>query len=265
MPSIKFLSRFTLFCILLLLFACTEEPSDSAEKPELLVYCGITMVKPMTEIARIIEKKHDVSVTLSQGGSEDLYESLKMSRKGDLYLPGSSSYRELHLQDGFLGEYVHIGFNQAALMVNKSNPKKITGLSDIFRNDINFVICSPDSGSIGRETQRILTDQGIYEKALEKSIYLTSDSRNLNGALRKGDADLIINWRATAFFPENKAYMDVIDLDTKMAKPKKLLLNLLTFSQYPDIARDFMNVASSPEGQAIFRKYGFLDSAGQSE
>jgi molybdate transport system substrate-binding protein len=89
---------------------------------------------------------------------------------------------------------------------------------------------------------------------------LTTDSRNLNGALKKGDADLILNWRATGFFEVNRDYMDVIDLDFKVAKPKKLQLSLLTFSRYPEYARELMQYASSPEGQAIFRKYGFFDN-----
>ena len=54
--------------------------------------------------------------------------------------------------------------------------------------------------------------------------------------------------------------MDVIDLDPEQAKPKKLLLNLLSFSKHPEIARRFMEVAASEQGQAIMRKYGFLDN-----
>jgi molybdate transport system substrate-binding protein len=245
---------------LVMLSGCSDESSNS-QKPELLVYCGITMIKPMSEIARIIEEEQNVSISFSQGGSEDLYQSLKTSKKGDLYLPGSASYRKRHLEDGLLGEFVHVGYNQAALMVHKGNPKQLNdGLPDLLRKDINVVICNPESGSIGRESKRILESAGIYEQVMQNTVYLTTDSRNLNGALKKHDADLILNWRATAFFDENKEFMDVIDLDPKIAKPKKLLLNLLTFSQHPEVARRYMEYASSPEGQAIFRKYGFLDN-----
>jgi molybdate transport system substrate-binding protein len=46
-----------------------------------------------------------------------------------------------------------------------------------------------------------------------------------------------------------------------LAKPQPLLLNLLTFSTQPDLARRFMHYAASAEGQAIFRKHGFLDNS----
>ena len=58
--------------------------------------------------------------------------------------------------------------------------------------------------------------------------------------------------------------MEVLDLPTELAKPKKLLLNLLQFSAHPDIARRFMEYAASTEGQAIFRRHGFIDNSADS-
>ena len=260
--SVRPFSRLAaLFALIALLAGCGGEQAPPEAAKELLLYCGITMAKPMSEIAREFEKSHNVKITISQGGSEDLYQSLKSSRKGDLYLPGSASYRKRHLEEGLLGEFVHVGYNQAAMVVPKGNPKGLDAdLNHLTRKDLAVVICNPESGSIGRETKRILEGRGIYQEVLDNSAYLTTDSRNLNRALKQGEADLMINWRATAFFEENKEQMDVIDLDPKQAKPKKLLLNLLTFSSHPELARQFMELASSEQGQAIFRKYGFIDN-----
>ena len=189
---------------LFLVGGCDSKP-EQAGKAEILAYIGITMAKPMAEIAAVMEKKHGVSVIITQGGSEDLYQSLKMARKGDLYMPGSSSYRERHLSEGLLGEFVMVGYNQAAFLVAKGNPKEVTGdIDQILREDLALVICNPESGSIGRETKRILTEVGSYDEVFEGAEFLTTDSRNLNNALRNGDADLIINWRATAFFNKNR-------------------------------------------------------------
>lgn len=241
------------------LIGCGNEPTEKTK--ELLFYCGITMAHPMGEIARQFEQQHQVKITISQGGSEDLYQSLKVSGKGDLYLPGSTSYRERHLKDGLLGEIAHIGYNQAAMMVRKGNPKGVSAdLDQLTRKDLSVVICNPDSGSIGHETKRILEKKAINQQVRENVAFLTTDSRNLNRALKKGDADLIVNWRATAFFEENRDYMDVIDIDPSYAIPKRLELNLLTHSEHPDLARQFMEYAASEKGQAIFRRWGFLDN-----
>ncbi|WP_085440551.1 substrate-binding domain-containing protein [Magnetofaba australis] len=232
-----------------------------AETPSLLVYCGITMIKPMMEIGRVLESRENVKMVFTQGGSQDLYMSLKKSHEGDLYLPGSASYRQRNMKDGLLGEAVDIGYNQAAIMVQKGNPYNVKAdVNELLRDDLSVVICNPESGSIGRETKKILDKAGIYDRVFEQATYLTTASRTLNDAMKKGDADLIINWRATGYFEENKPFLDVIDLPPAVAKPKKLVLSLLTFSRHPDLARKFMTLAASEEGQAIFRKYGFLDN-----
>jgi molybdate transport system substrate-binding protein len=243
--------------------ACSP-PGDDTEssQKQLLVYCGITMIKPMTEIARFIEREQDCEITLTQGGSEDLYQSLKTAQRGDLYLPGSASYRERHLDEGLLGDFVTVGYNQSAMLVAKGNPKAVTAdVNELLRDDLAVVICNPESGSIGRETKRLLSKAGIYDAVFAKAAYLTTDSRNLNNALKTGQADVILNWRATAFFEDNAPFMDVIDLPQELAQPKKLVLNLLTFSSHPSIARRLMEYAAGPDGQAIFRRYGFVDNS----
>ncbi|NOQ80324.1 MAG: molybdate ABC transporter substrate-binding protein [Gammaproteobacteria bacterium] len=217
------------------------------------------MVKPISDIAKKFEAAHEgINIIISQGGSEGLYQSLKNSQKGDLYLPGSYSYRERHFDEGLLSDYVDLGFNQAAMMVAKGNPKNISAdLNNLYDENLSVVIASYEMGSIGRETKNILIKKGIYEKVVNNVIYQTSDSRTLNQAIKNGDADIIINWKATAYFEDNKELIDVIPLKPEEAKPKRLALNLLTFSKYSDIAKKFMEFAKSPDGRAIFSNYGF--------
>lgn len=251
-----------LLALIILIAAGCDADGPPATKPELLIYCGITMVHPITEIARLIEQEQHVKIMINQGGSEDLYNSLKKSRQGDIYFPGSDSYRQRYLADGLLADYVVVGYNQATLMVAKGNPKRITAdIHNLTRKDLAVIIGERQSGSIGLETKRLLDQVGIYQAVVDNAIHLSTDSRNLNIALKSGQADLILNWRATAFFPENRDAIDVLDLDAAIAIPQKLVLNLTTVSKYPAIAQRFMAVAASPEGQAIFRKYGFLDNS----
>ena len=68
---------------------------------------------------------------------------------------------------------------------------------------------------------------------------------------------MAVNWRATGFWGENAKHITVVELDHKYATKKKLVLNLLSFSKNPKIVKAFMKYASSTEGQAIMKKYGF--------
>ncbi|MEA3290075.1 MAG: substrate-binding domain-containing protein [Campylobacterota bacterium] len=229
-------------------------------KPNLLFYCGITMVKPMKEIAKIIEQKHNCKITISQGGSKDLYDSLKFSKIGDLYLPGSDSYRKKYLKDGYLLDSEYIGFNQAAIFVQKGNPKNIKSLDRLLDENIATILCNPKSGSIGKMTQKLLTSykgEDFYYDAFDYAAQIGTDSRNLNKAISDKSADMTINWRATGYFTENKKYIDIVEIDEKYAPKKKLVLNLLSFSKNKEIAKAFMKFAASKKGQEIMKKHGF--------
>lgn len=230
---------------------------------DLLIYTGITMLRPIAEIAARFEAKEKIKIEIIQGGSEDIYQSARRSREGDIYFPGEPSYRQKYLSEGLLGYHQLVGFNQIAFFVQKGNPKKVKPeLNELLRKDITVLIGNIDSGSIGLETRQTLERFKLYEKVVANVAFMMPDSRAINNSLKKGEADLAINWRATAFFPDNKPQMDVVDLDTRIAEPQALLLNQLTFSKRPELARKFIDFAASPEGQLIFRKHGFIDAKG---
>ena len=63
------------------------------------------------ELARQFEQTEKVRIAISQGGSEDLYQSARRSRLGDIYFPGEPSYRARHLDEGLLGYYKLVGYN----------------------------------------------------------------------------------------------------------------------------------------------------------
>ena len=253
--------RNLLISITYAVFLLTGSAHAQTSRTEMLLYCGITMVRPMTEIAQSFEKRENVKITIAQGGSEDLYQSAKKSGLGDWYLPGEPSYREKHLAEGLFGEHVTVGYNQMALMVQKGNPKKIKpDPQELLRKDIVAILGNAESGSVGQEAKRILDSQGIYPKVVKTAAFLAPDSRSLVNAMKKGDADVTMNWRATGYFADNVGKLDVIDLDQKVAKPQPLLLIQLRSTKAPDMAKRFMSFVAGEEGQAIFRKHGFLDN-----
>lgn len=243
------------------LAALPAQVSAQSGKPELLLYCGITMIRPMTEIAHNFEARENVKIAIAQGGSEDLYQSAKKSGIGDWYLPGEPTYREKHLKEGLFAEHVVLGYNQMALMVAKGNPKAIKAdPNELLRKDLIAIVGNAESGSVGKEAKDILDGMGIYPKVIKQVAFLASDSRSLLNAMKKGEADVTMSWRATGFFPENAGKIDVLNLDPKLAKPQALLLIKLKSSKHPELARRFMDFAASDVGQASFRKYGFLDN-----
>ena len=98
--------------------------AESTTQPELLIYSGVTMIKPMSEIAAIIEEQEGVKITITKGGSGNLFKSIETNQIGDLYLPGSDGYITQAQEAGLVTDAVLVGHNRAAMMVQKGNPKK---------------------------------------------------------------------------------------------------------------------------------------------
>ena len=257
-------NRFRAFSVLflILLLALPLQAAAAPAANNLLIYCGITMVRPVTDIARLFEKQEKISIAVAQGGSEDLYQSAKKSRQGDLYLPGEPIFRIKHQPEGLLGEYKVLGLNQMAMMVKKGNPKKVKPeLKELLRKDLVVVLGSSESGSVGVEAQRTLKQAGLYDKVAARVAQMLPDSRSIMAAMRRGEADVTLSWRATGYFPDNAPHIDVLDLPPNVAPPQELQLTLLTFSKNQAMSRKFMEFAAGPQGQAIFRRYGFITTS----
>jgi molybdate transport system substrate-binding protein len=248
---------FLAVCVATLTFSLCASAND-----DLLIYCGSTMSHPVSELARNFERQNNIKIQLSLGASEHLYESLRKTRIGDIYFPGDPAYRTAHIEEGLLGEFKVVGYNQIAIFVKKGNPKAIKAdLRELLRKDVTLGIGQPEIGSIGRETKELLDSLKLYPQVFKKAMQLEVDSRTLNRAIKNEHIDVALNWRATGFFPENKDSIEVIDLDPSIAKPHALQMTLLTASRSPVMARKFIQYVASPDGQAVFRKYGFLDNS----
>jgi molybdate transport system substrate-binding protein len=244
---------FTTILFFIFSSSCTEEKRKI--EASLLVYCGVTMVEPVSIVAKEFEKKYNVMVTITQGGSQDLYNSLKLSKQGDLYIPGSSSYRVNNQKDKLLGRHELLGHNQLALIVPKGNPKNLTAdLNQLKNPKLNVVLGGINLGSIGMASKKLLTKAGIAKEVYKNAIHLTSDSRHITNSIKNGDADIALNWLATTFWENNKNFIEAIKVKQT---PKKIEVNLLNFSKNKDFSNKFIDFISSDYGLKVFANYGF--------
>ena len=62
--------------------------------PTLTFYCGSTMSGAIGEISKQFSAANDCKVKIIKGGSGKLWKMLKNKKDGDLFLPGSDSYRK---------------------------------------------------------------------------------------------------------------------------------------------------------------------------
>lgn len=255
---------FILSIVPVLLTACMQGPSSSDEqsaeaKKELLIYSGITMVRPLQKLADEFSAQNNINIKIIQGASGFILETLKKEKNGDIYFPGSSKFCIENRKNGLITNYMFVGYNRLALIVPKGNPKHLTAdLHQLTDPNLSVVISSPEASSVGQATDQALVALGIQTPVFENITYFTTDSHRIYDAIRSGHADVAVNWFATSKWAETIDQMDSLIIDDKIAPKRKLELNLLSFSKQPQVALDFMRYASSAHGLKTFAEFGFL-------
>lgn len=227
----------------------------------LVVYCGITMMKPMTVIAKQIETTHNCKINIVQGGSGKLLKLLLKNKNGDLYLPGSDSYIKKMDKDypGLVVAKESVGYNRAAIFVKKGNPRGVAAdLNSLLNPSFKVIIGSAEKGSIGKVTKKILEKKGIYDQVMKRA-KISLHSKGLMNALKAGAADISINWYAVSTWPENEKFVDALPISGEFAQKKKLVLAQLKDSGHPAIAKAFLDLAASEKGRKMFNKFGLAD------
>jgi len=244
-----------------LLFFFFLSVSIHADKPKLLFYCGATMVRPMLDIAKVIEEQYHCKISIIQGGSRDLFESLKIAKKGDLFLLGNSDYIDKYDKEGYFGYRKCVGYNQLAIFVQKGNPYHVKSLDDLTRKDLLVSIGNPETSSMGIDAEETLMrykGKEFLQKIQYNIASYAADSRDMNHMFAIAQTELGLNWIATSYFQKNKAFIDVIPIFELYAPPKELIITVLKYSKYPNIAKAFVEYTTSLEGQKIMKKYGFM-------
>ncbi|WP_321395063.1 substrate-binding domain-containing protein [uncultured Desulfuromusa sp.] len=252
-----------LFLLLFLLAACDLQEYPEAEqtnRSEILIYSGMTMIEPLMEIVALIEAQENCQIKITYGGSGHILKSVEVNQIGDIFFPGDESYINPLRESGVMTESVPVGYNQIGFFVQPGNPKQISAdLDHLLDKTLNIVIGSAEAGAVGRETKRILNQAGIYQDVVDNALYMTTDSKGLAAAIKSKTADLTVNWKSVGFLTRNVGGMDFIPLPTEYSQKHPLVMGLLSYSQHPELAKKFLQLASSDAGRGIFRKYGFLD------
>ena len=253
--------HYVLLILPVLLCCCdaTKHPfKDSVQKKEMLIYCGTTMLKPIMELSAIAEKDKNCIIKVSYGGSNHLSKSIEVNRIGELFFPGAVSYIHELQENGLISETVDVGNNEVAIFVQKGNPKDVKAdLMELMRPDLQVVLGAKHAGSIGQATEMILRRKRIYDTVLQKSQFLTTDSKDLVQALRKKRADVVLNWVSVGSATENQKYIEEIHLPVEQTLQQKLTIGLLSFSRNPELGKYFLELAASSRGKEIFSRYGF--------
>jgi len=231
----------------------SSEKSD-AETKELLLYCGAGIRPPVDELVETFGRLNGVKIVTDYAGSEVLLSKIKVSRRGDLYMPGDEYYIERAAGKGMILSQQPVCYFVPVILVQKGNPKNIRSLQDLLPSGLKIGLGDPNACAIGRATREILAKNNIpWESIRENVAFLSLTVNELGMQIQARSLDAVIVWDAVARYYSN--YGQEIPIPAENNVISTVDVGVLTFTKDRLLAEKFVEFAASEQGRAIFKKH----------
>jgi len=220
------------------------------------LYCGGGIRPPAEELAERFGQQHNVQVECDFAGSEVLLSRIKLTRSGDVYLPGDAHYVELAQAENLISDSRTICYFVPVILVAKGNPKDIQSLGDLSRPGIRVGLGDADACAIGRKASKILGKSGLTMGDLGENLVFRSLTVNeLGDKIELGALDAVIVWDATAAYYRDCT--EIVRIPVKQNVISTVPAATLATSDAPELARLLMEYLASDEGKAVFEKHHY--------
>lgn len=250
---------FAIITVTILLAGCdAKKPQESTEK-ELLLYCGAGIRPPVAELAETFGREHGIKVVINYAGSEVLLSTIKLTRRGDLYMPGDKHYVQQAADEGMILSSKSVCYWVPTILVQKDNPKKIRHLEDLLRADIKLGLGDAKACAIGRKTKKIFAKNNIPWTDVEKNmVYQSLTVTELGMQIQSKALDAVIVWDATArYFAK---YGDEVAIPVERNLISTIDIGVLSFTEQKQAAEKFVDFITSERGLKIFSKHNYRTS-----
>jgi len=247
----------------MLLLACAALLVGCSKRQRSLeVFVGSATKPVLEEAATLFEKQTGIKVLLHFGGSGKMLSELKLARRGDLYVPGSSDYMELAKRERLVLPETEkwLTYLVPSINVPAGNPKDIRSLEDLARPGIRVGIARPDAVCVGLYAVEILERAGLAERVRPNIVTHAESCEKTAQLVALGTVDAVLGWEVFEHWQPDKI-KSVLLAPEQVARIGYIPAAVSVFSKERRLARQFVDFLVGDQGQALFRKWRYFASA----
>jgi len=241
----------------LFISGCSQQADQVDGEKKISVGAGAGLKSVLDPLSKIFTRKTGIQVEHSYLCSGTLLSNMQLTKTGDVMVPGSQYYLDIAIEKGLIDpNAVSIaGFMIPVIAVQKGNPLNIKTIEDLTKPGLRVGIGEPDALAVGRLTERMLKDLGLYEDVMKNVVLTGGSATKLIIPLAIGNLDAEINWRAvTRQFQEK---VDTILIDPNKLKYSIAPIGITTFTKEKELAKEYLDFVVSDEGRALFSQHGY--------
>lgn len=218
----------------------------------LTVFAAASLKSTFTAIGDAFETAHPgTAVRFSFAGSSDLVTQIQGGAPVDVFASADTKQMDKLTKDNLVeGTPVNFASNTLEIAVPPDNPAKVTSLQDLANPHVKVVVCAPEV-PCGAATQKVETASGVDIKPVSEESSVT----DVISKVTSGEADAGMVYLTDVkgagdkvkgvTFPESSEAVNTYPIATSAA------------SRNSELAKQFVEMVSSPDGQQILAAAGF--------
>jgi len=250
----------TVLVTLILVLTFVHHAQSSSNR--ILIYAGAASKPATEEIVRGFKEKTGIVADVIFGGSGFVLSQMKLSKKGDLYFPGSSDFMELAKKEDLVfpeSEKIVV-YLVSAINVQKGNPKGIYSLRDLTKDRIRVAIANPEMVCVGTYAVEIIEKNltpSEKEKFRKNLVNYTESCEKTASVISLKAVDAVIGWRVFQYWDPGR-------IESILLKPEAISrigyipIAISRFTEDKIAAQKFIDFLLSSHGKATFQKYHYL-------
>lgn len=151
-------------------------------------------------------------------------------------------------------------FSNYGIITLKGNPKKIKDLEDLTRKDITVTMAPLASAPGGQTVTTLLENAKLLDAIMPRVLdpQSTCVQRSVQDIL-EGKADVMVAEKRIVHIPRFAPYLEYVSITEEFtpAVPRVFTVGLMANTQNRELAEQYIEWITGPEGQKVFESYGF--------
>lgn len=190
--------------------------------------------------------------------------NMRIDLQPDIYTAGKNRIDSMRERFSMVRAYAG---NRLAIMVRQGNPTGVKGLKDLGRPQLRVSMPNPAWEGIGRRIEEAYKKAGgntlhaqvMQQKVKSGATWLTRiHHRETPMRLLYGQADAAPVWYTEAYYQQLLGHpLAMVEIPDNENIKATYMAGVLKNAPHPEAARAFMDFLTGPQGQAIYRHFGF--------
>ena len=234
--------------------------ATAAEAQELTVFAAASLREVFQAIALTFEKQHpNLKVRFNFAGSQDLRVQIEQGAKVDVFASADWKHMKTLATQGLVSEPTVFARNLPVVVVQKDNPAKVTSFADLAK--VKHLVVGAPEVPIGAYTESIFAAaERLHGKAFAEKVRANVRSHELNvrqvlTKVAMGEADAGIVYKTDALTVPDK--VQIVEIPLAINVVADYPMAVLKAAPHADLARNFVRLVLSKEGERMLTSVGF--------